>query len=261
MDNKLKIIFEKAIMKKEKKENVNFNLNLNKEKDALEKYLNYWILQKEKIISLEIDKMWLKDASFINYRNEKERIYADTIFSVWTPLKRCIEIITGNIYNKKLENLEYIKKEKDIIFKNHQELYKAVNKFAESACKKGNVIEYPAYPKDNGARSGLFQTRGNPKLYNDIFLISLYNCFPEGYFFKLFNEKSNYKNINDWIKKQKLEIFFKDKKNFNKNNIIEIASQTSKNNNWNNVNEEQMIKILNEYSRIIEERTIELDKK
>ena len=37
MDNKLKIIFEKAIMKKEKKENVNFNLNLNKEKDALEK--------------------------------------------------------------------------------------------------------------------------------------------------------------------------------------------------------------------------------
>lgn len=214
--------------------------------DYIDNYINYWILYENGFKKNEIDKLWMKDNCLKNYYNTN---YADTIFSVFIPLKKCIKIINKGEYNKNPNDLLLIKENKNTWFAQNADLYESINNFAKAACTIGNVINYP-YIKN---KINFNSYRGLN--YQDLFLHTLYECFDNGEFSLLFAENSNYKSVEAWVEKNKLEMFFKDSI-VKKDNIINIGIQDKTNIDWDNIeNIDDMKKILNEYTRIINERT------
>jgi hypothetical protein len=250
-------------------------LNLYSEQnDIIDNYLNYWILYKYGFTKNEIDKLWLQDSRYSFLRNDKNNIHADTIFSAWNPLKKYIEL-TGKVeinetnkISKDINTLLIIKelKKEGKLFENKDELYNSLINFLKSASTVGNVIEYPSYLNGTGNKTGYFQKRGG--MFSDLFLKSLYECFDDGKFSFLFGNKgSNYKNVSGWIQKQKLEMFFNDEKNINKDNIIRIYNDECKviqccdDINWSNITDKNDFKrVIEKYTKLINERFKRLNK-
>lgn len=217
--------------------------------DYIDYYLNYWILYEcgfgNGKNTIEIDKLWMEDERVKEYYNSN---HADTIFSVFTPLKKCIELIGKGIYNKNINDLIIIKENKNIWFNKNNNLYKALNNFAKEACTIGNMINYPYLKNEVNFNSYRGLT------YKDLFLHSLYECFDNGKFSSLFSEKSNYNTIEEWISKNELGMFFENNV-IKKDKIKNIGIQDKTNINWNNVKTiSNMINILNQYTEIIKVR-------
>lgn len=251
-------IFEKARNTKKGQLMNEFILGLdidNVNNDYIDHYLNYWILYEcgfgNGKNTIEIDKLWMEDERVKEYYNSN---YADTIFSVFTPLKKCIDLIGKGIYNKNINDLIIIKENKNMWFNKNNNLYEALNNFAKEACTIGNVINYPYVKNEINFNS----YRGLN--YKDLFLHSLDECFDKGKFSSLFSEKSNYNTIEEWISKNELGMFFENDV-IKKDKIIHIGTQDKTNINWNNVKTvSDMITILNKYTEIIKERSNKLIK-
>ena len=221
-------------------------------------YLNYWILYKSGFDKNEIDKLWLNDENSKIYRRSNE-VYADTIFSAWGPFKHIIFLITGEKYNKNINDLYFIKENINKIFENNNEIFELLNKFMELACTEGNVIEYPKQNYSGSINFNIY--RGTH--YSDMFLKTLGEIF-DGELKSCFGNSSNYKDAKEWIEKQKLHVLFeneeisKDKIKIIKNENQEIIQDTNTI-KWDNItNLNDMKSILEFYIKIIENRNKEL---
>ncbi|RTR28112.1 hypothetical protein EKG37_17565 [Robertmurraya yapensis] len=165
-------------------------------------YLNYWILGKENRQRYNQDK-WRKkyDLDVIWLEGD---LNADTIFSLWMPLKMCLQCLNPDIFEKSgpmrkpLKNQYWFKKiieEIDTYLPPSDDLVKELYKFAELASTKANVMRLPARR---------MQVRGIK--YFDQMPKTLYECFKDGNFTKYFNY--NDEEVMEWIKEEKLKVFF-----------------------------------------------------
>ncbi len=195
----------------------------------------YWIKGKETCPTPE--KLYHKPYEELNYkeRSEYERVYdewrisndldvihlngdlnADTIFSVWMPLKMCLQSAPTYPYceqgndEKPYKGKPYLPNiikniDKYLPYNEWKELYK----FASLASTKANVMKLP----DSG-----MQNRG--KLYFDQMPKTLYECFEEGIYAEYFKKIE----ITTWVRKQNLIMFFENEE-FSRQNIKPLISR------------------------------------
>lgn len=239
----------------------------NENNSYIEHYINYWILYNYGFQKNEIDKLWLQDSNSNLIRRNKEKLYADTIFSVWGPFKRIIELISKEenlkeIYNKNVSDLLNLKNNINNIFTDkYKTIYNTLNEFAKNAMGIGNVIEYPHNSDVNKNPNKINFNIDRGLKFNDLFLISLSKCYDNNLFSVCFDSESNYKDVNDWISTQKLNCFYEDGHIINiknkKNNIIQDETSDS----WKFITElDDMDCILQKYIELIKKREEELDK-
>ncbi|WGG44201.1 hypothetical protein [Rossellomorea sp. DA94] len=125
---------------------------------------------------------------------------ADTIFSIWMPLKMCLQNSDAYPYSEHGEYQKPYKSNPYIsnIIKNidtylpydkWEELYR----FVRIALTKSNVMKLP---------ERIMQERG--RLYYDQMPKTLYECFKEGRFSQCFKDIQ----VEEWVKKQNLTMLF-----------------------------------------------------
>ena len=142
----------------------------------------------------------------------KGNLMADTIFSLWIPLKmslQCSETypyrLQGNkFYPYKHDN--YISKSGNLInfltdIEENLEIYLPENKW-------GRLYEFAALSLTRAnimiLHDRKMQSRG--KLFLDQMPKTLYECFKDGVFYECFQKKDSL--VTNWIKEEKLEYFF-----------------------------------------------------
>lgn len=215
-DNKLKIMLGEKYT-----ENpiVNFLLYLQEGKDALPTPQNIFkkeygeLTYKERIIYQEAKNKWRKkyDLDVIHLNGD---LYADTIFSIWMPLKMCLQISDTYPYSKFGNNEKPYKRNPYIpnIIKNidtylpyneWQELYK----FVSIALTEVNVMKLP---EKN------IQVRGR---FYDQMPKTLYECFEGG----IFNWCFKNIKVEEWVREQNLTMFFES--NISRENIKPLISR------------------------------------
>ena len=175
-------------------------------------------------------------------------LYADTIFSLWIPLRLVLVSINryekikkyGNI-NDKIDFLKVISREsilKELLPKSNISVIK-LSRLFELGQERCNVMIL---------KNRAMQSRGLPPFY-DYMPYFLYECFDDGKFSKYFD--SNEDLIN-WINDEKLNMFFK--KYITKKDIIDLSkSGNIKKGIPNNIDD-----LLDNYISILEKRKIYL---
>lgn len=131
---------------------------------------------------------------------------ADTIFSLWTPLKMCLQCLASNRFkwvgneNIPIKNQKYINEIKSNInayLPRDDDLVKELYRFAELASTRANVMRLI---------DSNMQERGDAKLkYYDQMPKTLYECFDGGRFSKNF---SGNERVQKWVREEALEMFF-----------------------------------------------------
>lgn len=158
-------------------------------------------------------------------------LMADTIFSLWIPLKMSLQC--SNAYPYKLQGNEvypfkqdsFISKSGNLInfltdIEKNLEVYLPLNEweelyeFAALSLTRANVMILP---------DRKMQSRG--KLFLDQMPKTLYECFKDGVFSGYFNNE-DFRVVN-WIKEEKLEFFFNGE--IKKENIIPLIESVSAN--------------------------------
>ncbi|MCR8633210.1 hypothetical protein [Paenibacillus radicis (ex Xue et al. 2023)] len=161
-------------------------------------YLKYWINALGKPAGDEwrkkndLDVVWLGGD-----------LHADTIFSVWMPLKMCLQCLPGNPFCHKGIRGTPVKRKADYdeIIKNinaylprKDELVEELYQFAELSSTRANMMRL---------QNRKMQKRGI--LYFDQMPKTLHECFEVGEFSKYFKSDDE---VIDWVKTEKLEMFF-----------------------------------------------------
>lgn len=147
------------------------------------------------------------DALYYHKELELERneaLKADTIVSFWTPYKTLLELEAGwtayktkNSLNNLLRQIRYTHTN-DYTSKINS-VNKKIEKFAKVCYTKGNYMLLPER-SINPLRYDLFEDRID---------LTLFNCFGNGSLSKYFKTEEE---LLEWIKKERLDIMFKDKK-------------------------------------------------
>ncbi|MDQ0150017.1 hypothetical protein ACFO6R_08370 [Eubacterium multiforme] len=200
-------------------------------------FLNYWMFPKEPREENDLDCLYLNGD-----------LCADTIFSVWTPLKFVLNCL--NPYEKFYKKDKYgsdphifLKKIKcniDIYLPKNEKIVKDLYHFAKLAETRANVMKWPVQGINN-------------KRYNDYDQMppTIYNCFSNGKYSKYF-DNDDLKVVN-WIKREKLEMFFFD-------NIISketikplITSMKANEKKWL-INKDEIMEMLQKINKTLEER-------
>ncbi|WP_234950036.1 hypothetical protein [Tissierella praeacuta] len=127
---------------------------------------------------------------------------ADTIFSVWTPLKFVLDCLNPNekFYKKNKfgpDPHKYLKKIKhniDTYLPKSEKVVEELYYFVKLAETRANAMKWPS--------QGINNKRYD---YYDQMPPTLYNCFPNGDYSSYFGKEIA---LNDWIERERLEMFF-----------------------------------------------------
>ncbi|MBZ9688271.1 hypothetical protein G9F72_018220 [Clostridium estertheticum] len=157
-------------------------------------FLNYWMCLKEPRTENDLDCLYLNGD-----------LCADTIFSVWTPLKFVLDCLNPDekFYKKDKYGpdphrfLKKIKCNIDIYLPRNEKVVEEMYYFAKLAETRANVMRWPVQGINN-------------KRYDDYDQMppTLYNCFSNGKYGNYFDNDDL--KVVDWSKKEKLEMFFFD---------------------------------------------------
>lgn len=169
------------------------------ENDHIKNFLLYWMKPSRPRAKNDLDCLYLDGD-----------LYADTIFSVWTPLKMVLETLHPNRKFFKKDIVEIYKLQNQLL-KPDDSIVEIFNEFAKYAETKANTMKLPKR-KMNNNRYCSFRDQMPP---------TLYNCFEGGKFYTYFEEKNS---LNKWIKDEHLQFFFTNMDYSSKNNIIPIIS-------------------------------------
>lgn len=246
------------------------------ETNCLKNYFSYWskyqLLSKLGIYNIpELDKLWVlvnqgkisiksllenKYTSHHIYKSCK-KLHADTIFSLWTPLKYFFDISEQEEKND--DTFKKINEKVLTLKKEDKELYDILMEFVAFSSTKGNVMVYPT-----SSKAPLDFNRKRYVLYKDLILPTLYNCFEGGELSIYFGEKSEfesgyYMDPKEWINEAKLGYFFVDPSNPTKDGLCEIPLKNSKSLNyeiksWKDISREDMKDIFKYCTNIIKAR-------
>jgi hypothetical protein len=143
-------------------------------------------------------------------------LYADTIFSLWIPLRFVLVRINGysklNKYGKVGKNIPFLKKISpalEQLLPTENETVKKLIELFELGQQRCNVMIL---------RDRQMQSRGD-KPYFDYMPYFLHDCFDNGKFSKYFSGNDD---LIEWIHEQKLDMFFTNNE-ISKNNIIDLS--------------------------------------
>ncbi|MDG0808535.1 hypothetical protein [Cohnella rhizosphaerae] len=182
-------------------------------------------------------------------------LHADTIFSVWFPLKMSLQCVAGDTfsyqgmrgtphkgidcYNGIIENIDRYLPFENVLVK---ELYQ----FAELSSTRANVMRLPERQMQ---RRGIFYRDQMPK--------TLYECFGRGRFNKYFGSDES---VTRWIEEEDLEMFFEDN-SISRDNIKPLiprmqASETE----WLKESKD-ILEMLVQYNKILLQRSEALQAK
>lgn len=222
------------------------------ENEPLKNYFRYWKkFWIDKANGIEIDKKILEKELNQEYPN------ADTIISLWTPLKKCMDKLN---VPEKLNGIKISKYSKDFYdeilkddvfekcFPKDNGIVKKLNELSKLTCTRANTMSIP-------------QGRFNNDRYQcslDQMPLTLHHCFKG----KLKNYFNSEEILKHWITSQKLELCFVDKQ-IKYENIIDLDKYI--NNNFKAIfpkisdEEEIYIEMLDKYINFIIERNKLLD--
>ncbi|MFD0672216.1 hypothetical protein [Cohnella sp. GCM10027633] len=143
----------------------------------------------------ELDVVWL--------RGDPHDLHADTIFSLWMPLKMCLQCVAGDVFIRKgnrgipaktQEHYDDIIANINSYLPRADPLVKELYRFAELASTRANVMRLP---------KRRMQSRG--VYYFDQMPRTLHECFEGGRFSPYF---TNDDGVRDWVTSEKLCMFF-----------------------------------------------------
>jgi hypothetical protein len=241
----------KIILGKEYTENpiVNFLLYSQKGKDTKPTSKKLFNKKYEELTYTERTKYydatdeWRKKYD-LDVRHLKGDLFADTIFSIWMPLKMCLQISATYPYSEHGKNEKPDKSYPYIpnIIKNidtylpyneWEELYK----FVSIALTEANVMKLP---------DRKMQIRGE-KFYDQM-PRTLYECFKGG----IFNEYFKDIQVEEWVINQNLNMFFEN--NISRENIKPLISRMKASEFEWLKNREEIKEMLTNYFMILEMR-------
>lgn len=191
----------------------------------------------------ELDVVWL--------RGDSHDMHADTIFSLWMPLKMCLQCVAGDVFDRRgnrgipaktrehyddiLANLyRYLPRTDPLV----EELYR----FAELASTRANVMRLP---------KRRMQSRG--AYYYDQMPRTLHECFEGGRFSHYFTSDDG---VRDWVTSEKLAMFFAGE--ITRDNIKPlIPGMKSRESKWL-VKRDELLEMLNRFNGILLARNIAL---
>ena len=230
-------------------------------------YINYWNNYNSNG-NKEIDKFWFANGNLIC----KKYASADTIFSLWTPMKWVILSLNNKDYTKEHFIEEALKADNiysflEKILPRNNELVIRLQEFAMLASYEENVMSVPTIKKKiKGQTYSINTYRG--KCYYDQMPVMLFYLLNgangEKNNFSIFFEDDNNntlektkENILNWIQNNHLEIFFEEKKiniddreNFYNLKKLGIAC----NKREKVIDKEQLKIMLDKYIELIKER-------
>lgn len=185
-------------------------------------YLEYWIIgnksypTSEKLFRRPYNDLTPSEKEKLRSEYEKWRkmydldviwlegdLNADTIFSLWMPLKMSLQCLNPNYFKTKgfrgypaktPYNYKMLQKNIENLLPRDDFLVKELYNFAELAATRANVMRLP----DRG-----MQNRGK---YFDQMPKTLFECFDGGEFSVYFNKNND--KVLKWIKEEKLKMFF-----------------------------------------------------
>lgn len=174
-------------------------------------------------------------------------LMADTIFSLWFPLKMVIECLNPS---EKFYKIDKYRKDKNYhlkrIVKNIDEFLPTTDELVEKLCvftglasTRANVMILP---------DRKMQSRG--KDFLDQMPKTLYECFEDGNFSKYFNNDDSF--VVNWIKEEKLEIFFDGE--IKKENIKPLIKKVCANEVCWLKEKEEIIEMLDNFIKILKVR-------
>lgn len=172
--------------------------------EAIRVQLMYWIDYAE------------NDNHTEEYRREHDldciltdgNLYADTIFSLWTPLKNVLKYYGYN-YTSKLEDKKKILNNLEDLLDSNETIVKKLCILFELGRTRANVMILP---------DRKMQSRGGPP-YWDYMPYFLYECYKGGAFSQYFTDDQEFIA---WIEDQNLRMFFKNEED-SKDAIIDLA--------------------------------------
>lgn len=164
-------------------------------------FLKYWQKPETPRMENDLDCLYLGN------------LLADTIFSVFIPMKMVVECLNpGLVINKrykedKYKDLRILQKDiesRGILLPKDNELVILLNRYASLAETRANTVEIP----DNKMQ--------NRNKYDQITNM-IYNCFNGGKFYKYFNFNENF--VKEWIVKEKLQMLFRHENKLTRDSI------------------------------------------
>lgn len=174
-------------------------------------FLNYWMEPSKPRAINDLDCLYFSGD-----------LSADTIFSVWSPLKMVLDNLNPNekFYNPNKygpDPYKYLKKIRDNIdfyLPRNERMVKELYLFANLAETRANYMLWPSQGP-NGQRF----------FYYDQMPLTLYNCFPNGDLSRYFDNKIT---LSEWLIREKLEMFFSSS-TYSKEKIIPLISRMKTN--------------------------------
>lgn len=223
----------------------------NKEFSPIIFWLDYWIAYSENAPTCpyngnEVVYDIYRALNDFDCKQAKGNLLADTIFSVWNPLKMVLEYLNpGEKFYKenkygsdKNYYLKKIKNNIDAYLPRGDSLVKELLIFARYAMTRANVMILP---------SRAMQGRGIK--YLDQMPASLYQCFDNGEYHKYFKEIE----IEKWIHQEHLEMFFKNGE-IEKNNILPLIKRMKASEHEWLSKKDELEEMLHRYNEILEKR-------
>jgi hypothetical protein len=208
-------------------------------------YLKYWTLGNQTYGRPAYDEWRKKNDLDVVWLGGD--LHADTIFSVWMPLKMCLQSLAGNTFSRKGSRGTPVKNQEDYddIIENiipylprKDELVEELYQFAELASTKANVMRLPIRQ---------MQIRG--KYYYDQMPKTLYECFEGGAFSKYFKSDDA---VKEWVKTEKLEMFFNG--DITRDNITPLISRMESSEFEWLAKSDEILEMLKQYNEILRER-------
>lgn len=155
-------------------------------------FLNYWMEPSEPRAKNDLDCLYFNGD-----------LRADTIFSVWTPLKLVLDILNPDDKFYKEDKygsdphrfLKNIRDNIDLYLPQSEKIVEEIYFFAKLAETRANYMIWPS--------QGINDHRYDK--HYDQMPPTLYNCFPNGCYFKYFNNEIT---LNEWIEREHFEMFF-----------------------------------------------------
>lgn len=176
-------------------------------------FLNYWMKPDKPRAKNDLDCLYFSGD-----------LKADTIFSVWNPLKMVLDNLNPNekLYKTNKygsDPYKYLKKIRDNIdfyLPRNEQMVKELYHFANLAETRANYMLWPSQGPNVQRKD-----------YYDQMPPTLYNCFPNGDLSRYFDNKVT---LNEWLIREDLGMFFSSGV-YSKENINPLIS-SMKSNTW-----------------------------
>lgn len=202
-------------------------------------FINYWMVSKKPRKDNDLDCIYLNGD-----------LCADTIFSVWTPLKFVLDCLNPDekFYKKDRfgpdphKFLKRIKNNVDTYLPKSEEVVKELYYFAKLAETRANVMKWPS--------QGINGTRYDK--YYDQMPPTLYNCFPKGDYYSYFQNEIM---LSHWITRENLQMFFYNNAISRKTIKPLIASMKPDERRWL-TDKSEILEMLQTMNLILEERLL-----